>query len=150
MQTDAVWLAMASSQMVWIWGQVASGYDRHGRGFLHGSYYFPPSILAGTADLCHAHSAQGNCRYGCGGTNDAQNKTGNQECKTFQTTFHNTVPPLFCYFKLPQSPSVTAPSEREPCRQMQGNASLPEGGGCTVGADRGSYFFLKMISLLNT
>ena len=52
--------------------------------------------------------------------------------------------------KLPQSPSVTAPSEREPCRQMQGNASLPEGGGCTVGADRGSYFFLKMISLLNT
>ena len=32
---------------------------------------------------------------------------------------------------------------------MQGNASLPEGGGCTVGADRGSYFFLKMISLLN-
>ena len=29
----------------------------------------------------------------CGGTNDAQNKTGNQECKTFQTTFHNTVPP---------------------------------------------------------
>ena len=29
-------------------------------------------------------------------------------------------------------------------------ASLPEGGGCTVGADRGSYFFLKMISLLNT
>ena len=50
-------------------------------------------LLAGTADLCHAHSAQGNCRYGCGGTNDAQNKTGNQECKTFQTTFHNTVPP---------------------------------------------------------
>ena len=82
--------------------------------------------------------------------NDAQNKTGNQECKTFQTTFHNTVPPLFCYLKLPQSPSVTAPSEREPCRQMQGNASLPEGGGCTAGADRGSYFFLKMISLLNT
>ena len=67
-----------------------------------------------------------------------------------QTTFHNTVPPLFCYLKLPQSPSVTAPSEREPCRQMQGNASLPEGGGCTAGADRGSYFFLKMISLLNT
>ena len=81
---------------------------------------------------------------------ETQNKTGNQECKTFQTTFHNTVPPLFCYLKLPQSPSVTAPSEREPCRQMQGNASLPEGGGCTVGADRGSYFFLKMISLLNT
>ena len=28
MQTDAVWLAMASSQMVWIWGQVASGFSR--------------------------------------------------------------------------------------------------------------------------
>ena len=28
MQTDAVWLAMASSHRVWIWGQVASGFSR--------------------------------------------------------------------------------------------------------------------------
>ena len=27
-QADAVWLAIASSQMTWIWGQVASGFSR--------------------------------------------------------------------------------------------------------------------------
>ena len=49
-------------------------------------------VLGGTAYLRHADSAQGNgrCRHRC--ADDAQHKAGDQKCKTFQTTFHNTVP----------------------------------------------------------
>ena len=50
-------------------------------------------VLGGTVYLRHADSAQGNgrCRHRC--ADDAQHQTGDQKCKTFQTTFHNTVPP---------------------------------------------------------
>ena len=42
-----------------------------------------------------------NCPSVAGATNDAQHQTGDQKCKTFQTTFHKTVPPkkLFFLFK---------------------------------------------------
>ena len=50
-------------------------------------------LLAGTAHLCHAHSAQCDRSHRCRCTNNAQHQTGNQECEPFQTTFHNTVPP---------------------------------------------------------
>ena len=50
-------------------------------------------LLAGTAHLCHADSTQGNCSCRDRCTNDAQYQTGDQKCKTFQTTLHKTVPP---------------------------------------------------------
>ena len=50
-------------------------------------------LLAGTAHLCHAHSAQCDRSHRCRCTNDAQHQTRDQECEPFQTTFHNTVPP---------------------------------------------------------
>ena len=56
-------------------------------------------LLAGTAHLCHAHSAECDRSHRCRCTNDAQHQTGNQECEPFQTTFHNTVPPEnYCFF----------------------------------------------------
>ena len=56
-------------------------------------------LLAGTAHLCHAHSAQCDRSHRCCCTNDAQHKTRDQECEPFQTTFHNTVPPEnYCFF----------------------------------------------------
>ena len=73
-------------------------------------------LLAGTAHLCHADSTQGNCSCRDRCTNDAQHQTGDQKCKTFQTTLHKTVPPkMLIFFKLPSSASATQPppSRRE-------------------------------------
>lgn len=103
---DAVWLAAGLITDGLDLGPVASGFQQKnvidmGGFLLHRSYYFPHQFLL-AADLCHAHSAQGNCRYGCSGTNDAQT-SGNQNAKPFGR-FIIPLPPLFLLLK---TPSVT-------------------------------------------